>query len=124
MDKNKKHKRIYGYVLSNKKHLDQALTKVFGIGSTSSKKLSKLFGFSNSIKINDLSEYDINILVKNLQKYNSCLEKEKRKRNIKTFKHYASNKTIKGFRLKNGLPVHGQRTRSNAQTARLSKKKK
>ncbi len=124
MNKNKRQKRVYGYVLPKEKNLDQALTKVFGIGSTTSKKLSRLFGFSESIKVNDLSESDINLLIENLEKYNGCLEKEKRKRNIKTFKHYASNKTIKGFRLKNGLPVNGQRTRSNAKTAKRSKKKK
>ena len=122
MKKYKKEQRIYGHILQKDKQIKESLTKIFGIGRKSSHRIIQILGYSDSVKITDLSDYDIQILIEELDNYNSCLEKNKRKRLSKTLKHYESNKSIKGFRLKNRLPVRGQRTHTNAKTVKRLKK--
>lgn len=121
MDKRKKEKRVYGHILSKNKYMNESLVTIFGIGLKTSNKISKLFGYSKFLKVKDLSNNNIQSLIDNLEKYDTFIEREKKKRKIKTLKYYESNKSIKGFRLKYGLPVRGQRTKSNAKTVKRGK---
>lgn len=122
MKKNKKQIRIYNHILPKSQKLNKVLDKIFGMGFRSSNLFIKSLGYANNTKVVDLLESDIILIRKKLNKYSFCLEKKKKDRLKKILKHYETNKSIKGFRLKNGLPVRGQRTKSNAKTAKKLKK--
>lgn len=112
---------IFETNLPDKKSVIFALTYIYGLGKSNSSLICKKLGFSKNLKIKDLSNEQINKInniIENLQlNVGSDLKK------IKTlkFKNLISIKSYRGFRKNKGLPVRGQRTHSNARTARKIK---
>lgn len=106
--------RIAGVDLPNK-HVDIALTYIFGIGRSSAKKICETAGIDPDKHINDLSPEEINILrrtIENEYKVEGRLRTEI-SLNIKRLMDIGC---YRGIRHRRGLPVHGQRTRTNART--------
>lgn len=117
--------RLVGIDLPKKKHIKYALTAIYGIGISTSEKILKKAGFSTkkdkSLKVEDLSDTDISILRKILEEEYQ-LEGDLRRLKALNLKRLMEIGCIRGRRHRVGLPVRGQRTRTNARTRRGVKK--
>ncbi|EKE19711.1 MAG: 30S ribosomal protein S13 [uncultured bacterium] len=109
--------RIAGINLPDEKRIVIALTYVFGIGPSTSKKLLKLLEINEDTRTKDLSAEDANRLRDEIEKkYKVEGElKHEVKMNIKRLKEIGS---YRGSRHQKGMPVHGQRTKTNSRTVR------
>jgi small subunit ribosomal protein S13 len=109
--------RIAGINLPDEKRIEIALTYVFGIGPSTSRKLLKLLDIDMNIRTKDLSAEDANRLRDEIEKkYKVEGElKHEVKMNIKRLKEVGS---YRGIRHQKGLPVNGQRTKTNSRTVR------
>ena len=106
--------RIAGTDLPSNKRMEIALTYIYGIGRTTSKKILDKLNISFEKKAKELSDEEITKLRKEIENYK--VEGELRseiKANIKRLKQIGS---YKGMRHSRHLPVHGQRTHTNART--------
>jgi small subunit ribosomal protein S13 len=95
-----------------------ALTKVYGIGKANAVLICCKLGFSANLKVKDLTKEQITKLIKLVQTLNIVLASDLKKIKILTAKRLASIKSYRGLRKNQGLPVRGQRTHTNAKTAR------
>ncbi|MDD5396893.1 MAG: 30S ribosomal protein S13 [Candidatus Moranbacteria bacterium] len=109
--------RIAGINLPDEKRIEIALTYVFGIGPSTSRKILKLLNIDQAIRTKDLSAEDANKLRDEIEKkYKVEGElKHEVKMNIKRLKEVGS---YRGVRHQKGLPVNGQRTKTNSRTVR------
>ncbi|HBI34495.1 MAG: 30S ribosomal protein S13 [Candidatus Moranbacteria bacterium] len=109
--------RIAGINLPDEKRIEIALTYVFGIGPSTSRKLLKLLEIDMTTRTKDLSAEDANRLRDEIEKkYKVEGElKHEVKMNIKRLKEIGS---YRGSRHQKGLPVNGQRTKTNSRTVR------
>jgi len=99
------------------------LISFYGIGKLKAKFICKRVGFSKNLKSKHLSYEQKNKLIKVVSNLNKELTSDSKKSEILNLKKAILIKFYKGFRKGKGLPVRGQRTRSNAKTSkkRLSK---
>ncbi len=114
--------RILGVNLLNKKKIYIALTSIYGIGITTSKKILKDANIDENKKVSDLTDKDVSSLREILESENYKLEGDLRRlisQNIKRLKEIGC---VRGRRHSRNLPVRGQRTRTNSHTARKVKK--
>ncbi len=112
--------RIAGVDLPNK-HVDIALTYIFGIGRSSAEKICTGAGVDPGRRMNDLSSEEVNLLrriIENDYKVEGRLRTET-SLNIKRLMDIGS---FRGLRHRRGLPVRGQRTRTNARTRKGKRK--
>jgi small subunit ribosomal protein S13 len=108
---------IFGVNFNKNKHVVHALPDLYGIGVKTSKDICAKLGLSLALRIEDLTEqqqFEISKLIKENFKVEGNL-REEIKNNIQKF---ISNGSLKGFRHRNKLPVRGQRTQTNAKTAK------
>ena len=106
--------RIAGVTIPNEKQVWIALTSVYGIGRTTSKAILAEAKIEPTTRVKDLTEADEQKLNDIISKY--TVEGDLKRlvtNNIKRIKDFNS---YKGLRHKAGLPVNGQRTRTNART--------
>ncbi len=112
--------RIAGVDLPENKRVDIGLTYIFGIGRSNVVSLIKDAKVEASKKIKDLTEEEINKLQKGLEHFEVEGDlKRDIEQNIKRLEEISS---YRGLRHYKGLPVRGQRTRSNARTGRGKRK--
>ncbi len=107
--------RIAGVDLPNTKRIEIALTYIYGIGHTTSKKILEKTGINPDIKVKELQDSDIEKIrkiIENEYKIEGALKAEV-KENIKRLKEIGC---YRGTRHIRGLPVRGQRTKTNART--------
>jgi small subunit ribosomal protein S13 len=109
--------RIAGVNIPNDKRIVIALTSVYGIGLTTSKKILKNLSLDEDTRTKDIKEEDINKLRVVIEKENKVEGALKRDRlaNIKRLKEI---KSYRGSRHSKGLPLHGQNTKTNSRTTR------
>lgn len=109
--------RIAGINLPDEKRIDIALSYVYGIGPSTSRKILKLLGIDANIRTKQLTAEDANKLRDEIEKkYKVEGElKHEVKMNIKRLKEIGS---YRGTRHTKGLPVCGQRTKTNSRTVR------
>lgn len=112
--------RIAGVDLPPNKRLIIALTYVYGIGNTLSKKIIESTGLDPDMKSKDLTDDQIVKLREFLKDY--AIEGDLRKDVNQSIKRLMDINTYRGYRHKKGLPVRGQRTRTNARTKRGARK--
>ena len=106
--------RIAGVNIPDNKHLSIALTYIYGIGRTRSHKICDAIGIGPQTRVNQLSEDDLDKVRGEIGKY--ILEGDLRREismNIKRLMDLGCNR---GIRHRRGLPLRGQRTRTNART--------
>lgn len=112
--------RISGIELNDNLRIDYALTRIKGIGWTMSKSLLKVLGFDLSTRIKDLSPEDINKISNKIEEFPTEGDLVRRVRsNIGRLQAIGS---YRGIRHTKGLPVRGQRTKTNARTKRGKRK--
>lgn len=112
--------RIAGVDLPPNKRLVIALTYLYGVGNALSCKIIKATGLDPDMKSKDLTDDQIVKLREALKDY--AIEGDLRKEVSQSIKRLMDINTYRGFRHKKGLPVRGQRTRTNARTKRGARK--
>ena len=113
--------RIAGVDLPKDKRVEIGLTYVYGIGRTSAKKILAETGIDPDTRVKDLSEADE-------AKLRECIDKEfvvegdLRRQNALDIKRLMEIGSYRGTRHRKGLPVRGQRTKTNARTRKGPKR--
>ena len=107
--------RISGIDLPKNKRIDVALTYIFGIGVTSSKKILDATQIEPSKRVHELTEADISRLRQEIDA-SYTVEGALRSKRAGDIKRLIEIGSYRGMRHKVGLPVRGQRTRTNART--------
>ena len=115
--------RIAGVDVPRDKRIEIALTYIYGIGLTTSKRLLQLAGISPDTRTKDLTDAQVgklrDLIAKQLQ---GRVEGDLRRQIALNIKRLIEIGTYRGLRHRRGLPVRGQRTRTNARTRRGPKK--
>ena len=110
------------YVLNTKlnenKSIFFSLTGIFGIGQSKSFEICKKLGFSKNLILKEMTPNQINSLISFISKSKIIINKDLKKMKALRIKHLISIKSYRGLRLKQKLPVRGQRTHTNAKTAK------
>lgn len=112
--------RIAGVDLPENKRVDIGLTYIFGIGRSNVVKVIKDAGIEAGKRIKDLTEEEINKLQKAVEQFK--IEGDLRQEIEQNIKRLEEIGSYRGTRHRKGLPVRGQRTRSNARTKRGKRK--
>jgi len=114
--------RVSGVILPPNKHVGIALQSIFGIGRTRALQICKAVGIESSIKISELKEDVVNMIQKTVAEFE--VEGDLRRRIAFNIKRLRDIKCYRGLRHRMGLPVRGQRTRTNARTRKGKKRSK
>lgn len=104
--------------LPNNMSLIFALQRVYGIGKKNSLLICKKLGFSSNLKVKNLSKQQISDILNIIESLNLIIASDLKKLKTLTIKNLISIKSYRGLRRTKGLPVRGQRTHTNAKTAR------
>jgi len=113
--------RIEGVDLPRNKRVEIGLTYIYGIGRTRAKEILEATNVSPDQRIKDLSESDLAALREFINK-NYKLEGDLRRETQMNIKRLIEIGCYRGLRHRRGLPVNGQRTRTNARTRKGPKK--
>lgn len=113
--------RIAGVDLPNEKRVEIGLTYIFGIGLTTSKEILAATGVNPDTRCKDLSEDDISKLRDYIDK-NVEVEGDRRRAVAFDIKRLIEIGSYRGTRHRKGLPVRGQRSKTNARTRKGPKK--
>jgi small subunit ribosomal protein S13 len=112
--------RIAGINIPPQQHIEIGLTAVFGIGRSRSQKICYLCGINFSKKIKDLTDAELEKIRDEVGKF--TIEGDLRRENTMNIKRLMDIGCYRGFRHRRGLPVRGQRTRTNARTRKGPRK--
>ena len=113
--------RIAGYNLPNQKRLEVGLTYIFGIGRSKSNRILSELGLSPDTKVRDLTDDEVTKL-RNYIDANVTVEGDLRRDRQQSIKRLGEIGAYRGIRHRRGLPVNGQRTKTNARTRKGVKK--
>lgn len=114
--------RIEGVNLPASKRIEYGLTYVFGIGLTSARKILETVGIDFNKRVKDLSDADVAAIQREISA-NYKVEGERRKEIRLDIKRLQEIGSYRGLRHKRGLPVRGQRTKTNARTRKGPRKR-
>ncbi|MBR3045292.1 MAG: 30S ribosomal protein S13 [Oscillospiraceae bacterium] len=107
--------RIAGVDLPKNKRVEIGLTYIFGIGRTTATKILKETGINPDTRVKDLSETDVAALRAYIDEH-CMVEGDKRRQIAMDIKRLVDIGCYRGVRHRKGLPVRGQRTKTNART--------
>lgn len=113
--------RIAGVDLPREKRVEIGLTYIFGIGLPTAQKILKETGVNPDIRIKDLSEDEVGALRDYINKY-FTVEGDLRRKVALDIKRLTEIGSYRGIRHRRGLPVRGQKTKTNARTRKGPKK--
>ena len=113
--------RVLGIDIPGKKRLEYALRYIYGIGPTTAKKVIEKAKLDPAKKADDLTDEDIQRLVAVLQN-DFRIEGDLRREVSANIRRLISIGTYRGMRHRRGLPVRGQRTKTNARTRKGAKR--
>jgi len=113
--------RLIGVDVPGKKHIEIALTHIYGIGRSSAMKIVKEAGIEPGTRADDLTEEQLSRMV-NIIDRSHMVEGELRRMVAQNIARLRDINCYRGTRHKRGLPVRGQRTRTNARTRKGPKK--
>jgi len=112
--------RIAGVNIPNHQHAEIALTSVYGIGRPRARAILAAAGIKGTTKIKDLSDAEMDKIREQVQKF--TVEGDLRREVTMSIKRLMDLGCYRGVRHRRGLPVRGQRTRTNARTRKGPKK--
>ncbi|HRP96754.1 MAG TPA: 30S ribosomal protein S13 [Rhodocyclaceae bacterium] len=112
--------RIAGVNIPNHKHAEIALTAIYGIGRPRAQKICDAAGIARSTKVKDLTESDMDRLREEVGRF--VVEGDLRREVTMNIKRLMDLGCYRGFRHRRGLPLRGQRTRTNARTRKGPRK--
>ncbi len=113
--------RIAGVNLPREKRLEIALTYIYGIGPSTARKVAAELGLSPDEKVRDLTDEEITKL-RGYIDTNLGVEGDLRRERSQNVKRLQEIGAYRGIRHRRGLPVNGQRTKTNARTRKGPKK--
>jgi small subunit ribosomal protein S13 len=113
--------RIAGVNLPNQKRLEIGLTYIYGIGQPTARKVCAELGLSPDEKIKDLTDEEVTKLREYIDA-NLQVEGDLRRERTQAVKRLQEIGSYRGLRHRRGLPVNGQRTKTNARTRKGPKK--
>ena len=113
--------RLGGVDLPREKRLEIALTYVYGIGRTRAKETLAATGVSPDIRVRDLGDDDV-VKLRDHIDANYKIEGDLRREVAQDIRRKIEIGSYQGIRHRRGLPVHGQRTHTNARTRKGPKK--
>lgn len=108
--------RIAGINLPKEKRIDIGLTAIHGVGPSTAKRICSKLKIDPATRVKDLSSTDEVKLVDEIKNY--MVEGDLRRKVMLDVKRLQEIGSYRGFRHKRGLPVRGQRTKTNARTKR------
>jgi small subunit ribosomal protein S13 len=112
--------RIAGINIPPHKHAEIGLTSIYGIGRTTAQKICDAAGIAHTKKIKDLDDSDLEKLRDEVGKL--LIEGDLRRETSMNIKRLMDLGCYRGMRHRRGLPMRGQRTRTNARTRKGPKK--
>ena len=112
--------RIGGVNIPNHQHAEVALTAIYGVGRSRARKICVAAGIETSRKMKDLSDSEMDKLREQVGKF--ATEGDLRREVSMNIKRLMDLGTWRGKRHRAGLPVRGQRTRTNARTRKGPRK--
>ena len=113
--------RIAGVDIPREKRLEISLTYIFGVGRTTAKKVCQETGMNLDTRVRDLTDEEVARL-RNWIDANLKVEGDLRRDIQQDIKRKMEIGSYQGIRHRRGLPVHGQRTHTNARTRKGPKK--
>jgi small subunit ribosomal protein S13 len=113
--------RIAGVDIPREKRLEISLTYIYGIGRNTAQQVSDATGISRDTRVRDLTEEEVARL-RTFIDQNLKVEGDLRRQVSQDIKRKMEIGCYEGLRHRKGLPVHGQRTRTNARTRKGPKK--
>ena len=113
--------RIEGIDLPRSKRIEVGLTYIFGIGQTRAKEIIAATSVNPDTRVKDLTESDVSAMREFITK-NYQVEGDLRRDVQMNIKRLVEIGCYRGLRHRRGLPVHGQRTKTNARTRKGPKK--
>ncbi|WP_319241560.1 30S ribosomal protein S13 [uncultured Propionivibrio sp.] len=112
--------RIAGVNIPNHQHTEIALTAIYGIGRSRAQKICDAVGIARTVKVKDLTEAEMDRLREQVGKF--TVEGDLRREVTMSIKRLMDLGCYRGLRHRKGLPVRGQRTRTNARTRKGPRK--
>lgn len=109
--------RISGVDIPRDKKVDVSLTYVYGIGRPTARKICEQVGVNTETKVRDLTDDEVN-RIRDIIDKNYTVEGELRKQVRTDIQRLIEINSYRGVRHRRGLPVRGQRTKTNARTKR------
>ena len=112
--------RIAGINIPPHKHAEVGLTAIFGIGRTRARKICLACGIDYAKKIKDLTDPELEKIREQINLF--TIEGDLRRETTMNIKRLMDIGCYRGFRHRRGLPMRGQRTRTNARTRKGPRK--
>ena len=112
--------RIAGVNIPNHQHAEIALTAIYGIGRTGARQICASVGIKESTKIKDITDTQMEKLRDHVAKF--MVEGDLRREVSMNIKRLTDLGCYRGLRHRRGLPVRGQRTKTNARTRKGPRK--
>ena len=112
--------RIAGVNIPNHQHVEIALTSIYGIGRARAREICAATGITTSTKIKDINDAQMDKLRDRVAKF--IVEGDLRREVSMNIKRLMDLGCYRGLRHRRGLPVRGQRTRTNARTRKGPRK--
>jgi small subunit ribosomal protein S13 len=113
--------RLSGVDLPREKRLEIALTYIYGVGRTRAKETLEATGISPDLRVKDLTDTDLVALRDHIEG-NFKVEGDLRREVAADIRRKVEIGCYQGLRHRRGLPVHGQRTKTNARTRKGPKR--
>ena len=113
--------RLIGVDLPREKRVEVALTYIFGVGRTRAEKTLDATGVDPSTRVKDLTDEQL-VLLRDHLEGNYRLEGDLRREVAADIRRKVEIGSYQGLRHRRGLPVHGQRTKTNARTRKGPKR--
>ncbi len=114
--------RVSGVILAPNKHIVIALRSIFGIGRTRALQICAAASIEPNVKVSEIKDDAANMLQKVVAEFE--VEGDLRRRIAMNIKRLRDIKCYRGLRHRMGLPVRGQRTKTNARTRKGKKRSK
>ena len=109
---------IAGVNIPDNQRLEIALTSIYGIGRSTSKMIVADSGMGDSIRVRDLSDEDLARVRSAVERTGLLIEGDLRREIQLNIRRLTDIQSFRGLRHRRGLPVRGQRTKTNARTKR------
>ncbi|MDR2429358.1 MAG: 30S ribosomal protein S13 [Puniceicoccales bacterium] len=114
--------RLLGVDIPNNKRVEYALRYIYGIGPTRAIEIVDALGINPALRAQDLTEEQLNKIVGYIVERGYKCEGDLRREISQNLKRFQAIKCYRGLRHFRGLPVRGQRTRTNARTRKGARK--
>ncbi|MDD5693005.1 MAG: 30S ribosomal protein S13 [Patescibacteria group bacterium] len=109
--------RISGVNIPDEKRVEVSLTYIYGIGLTRSQKILKEININPDVRVKDLTDTELNNIREYIEK-SYKIEGDLKREIVQNINRLKETGTYRGLRHKAGLPVRGQRTKTNSRTKR------